>query len=603
MSYAKRDPNNPPNYYYNLNKKQQQNWMKTAKKMNKNEDLQAKYPPFKSSSNITIIHIHHKSTIETINDLIILANRTSHYTVDTESERKKINNDALIQIQFLHSTDASTITLIETAHLPNPQTILYTKIKELWSTIFNNNNEVITWGTVENEFNNFHHLDFINLGNPFQHINLQSLFKGWHNEHCVTHPEMEKRDKKTGPVSSNMVDMSGDDSDDDMDDEKLNDYVQYKCDHITHYDYNATWSLQDAIATTFNKFLDKSQTINFWQCGIDLQLDTWKNKLFSRPQYNKHIEQQQRIKMKQYATDDCIAVAELFLCMYPETTTTTTTTTTAAAARNVSINFEDYLSNISEDEIELIALTKPKLKEKEIVNQPNDSPAELIITTTENEINELIPTQKPPPNTSTTLTLTKNERQRRKNRKLKWKQKHRPDFQRKIKRPIYHRYDYRKIRSQLADDDIHTSHQITINKEKGEVLIGLKSKEEEEKARNKIKINYFSREQYKQRWGDEDNCLLCSMIKTPNSLLCRSDEIWCLPMTNATDKIDPNGVCIPHEQNAQWSYSSKCETIISYSKDHGEILLDNSTLSNRESLCLIIIAKERHKMKMKITIN
>ncbi|CAF1561754.1 unnamed protein product, partial [Adineta ricciae] len=74
-----------------------------------------------------------------------------------------------------------------------------------------------------------------------------------------------------------------DDSDDDMDDGKLNDYVQYKCDHITHYDYNATWSLQDAIATTFNKFLDKSQTINLWQCGIDLELDTWKNKLFSRP--------------------------------------------------------------------------------------------------------------------------------------------------------------------------------------------------------------------------------------------------------------------------------------------------------------------------------
>ncbi|CAF4301568.1 unnamed protein product, partial [Rotaria magnacalcarata] len=49
---------------------------------------------------------------------------------------------------------------------------------------------------------------------------------------------MEKRDKNTEPVSSNMVDMSGDDSDDDMDDGKLNDYVQYKCDHITHYDYN-----------------------------------------------------------------------------------------------------------------------------------------------------------------------------------------------------------------------------------------------------------------------------------------------------------------------------------------------------------------------------
>ncbi|CAF4588012.1 unnamed protein product [Rotaria socialis] len=202
--------------------------------------------------------------------------------------------------------------------------------------------------------------------------------------------------------------------------------------------------------------------------------------------------------------------------MYPETTNqhqihdisqhtttktiTTTTTTTTTASRNILIDLEDYLSNISEDEIELI---KPRFdkKKEENLHQPNDSPAELIITTTENEINELISIQQQPPNTSATSTLTKNERQRRKNQKLKWKQKHRPTFQRKIKRPIYYRYDYRKIRSQLADDDIHTSHQITINKEKGEVLIGFKSKEEEEKARNKIKINYFSREQYKQRWG------------------------------------------------------------------------------------------------------
>ncbi|CAF4730931.1 unnamed protein product, partial [Rotaria sp. Silwood2] len=70
--------------------------------------------------------------------------------------------------------------------------------------------------------------------------------RGWHNERCVTHPEMEKREKKNGPVSSNMIDMSGDDTDDDMDDGKLNDYLQYQCDHITHYDDSATWSLQDA---------------------------------------------------------------------------------------------------------------------------------------------------------------------------------------------------------------------------------------------------------------------------------------------------------------------------------------------------------------------
>ncbi|CAF3264004.1 unnamed protein product, partial [Rotaria sp. Silwood2] len=40
--------------------------------------------------------------------------------------------------------------------------------------------------------------------------------------------------------------------------------------------------------------------------------------------------------------------------------------------------------------------------------------------------------------------------------------------------------------------------------------------------------------------SDEENCPLCPMIKTSNSLLCRSNETWCLPMTNHTDQIDPN---------------------------------------------------------------
>ncbi|CAF3447637.1 unnamed protein product [Rotaria sp. Silwood1] len=99
-------------------------------------------------------------------------------------------------------------------------------------------------------------------------------------------------------------------------------------------------------------------------------------------------------------------------------------------------------------------------------------------------------------------------------------------------------------------------------------------------------------------YSDEEDCPLCPMIKTSNSLLCRSNEIWCLPMTNETNKIDPNGVCVPYEQNPQCSYSSKCETLISYNQDHGEILLDNSTLSNRQSLCFIIITKEKHKIKL-----
>lgn len=59
--------------------------------------------------------------------------------------------------------------------------------------------------------------------------------------------------------------------------------------------------------------------------------------------------------------------------------------------------------------------------------------------------------------------------------KLKEKLKHHPDFQNRTKRPIYYRYDYRKIRAQICDDDIHISHKITINKKFGEVVIGSKS--------------------------------------------------------------------------------------------------------------------------------
>ncbi|CAF2987076.1 unnamed protein product, partial [Rotaria sp. Silwood2] len=332
---------------------------------------------------------------------------------------------------------------------------------------------------------------------------------GWHNERCVTHPEMEKRDKKNGPVSSNMVDMSGDDTDDDMDDGKLNDYLQYQCDHITHYDDSATWSLQDAITTTFNKFLDKSQTINFWQCGIDLELNTWKNNLFSRPQYNKHIEQQQRLKMKQYATDDCIAVAELFLHMYPGTTNhhqlhEVPQQTTTTASTNILIDFEDDLSNISENE--LIELIKQKFdkKKEEIVHQPHDAPAELIITTAPNEINEFNLNEQQleqQPLNAPSTNLSKTEKQRRKTMKLKWKQQNRPDFQNKLKRPIYYKYDFRKIRAQLRDDNIHTSHQITINRRYNEVIIGFKSRQELEHATKIIKINYFSKSQYDHRWG------------------------------------------------------------------------------------------------------
>lgn len=149
---------------------------------------------------------------------------------------------------------------------------------------------------------------------------------------------------------------------------------------------------------------------------------------------------------------------------------------------------------------EFIKSIKPNFDKKQtIVHQTYDPPGGLIITTTPDELNELN-THQPPTVATTSSITTKSKRQRRKDLKLKWKQKYRPDFQRKIQRPIYHRHVYRKIRLQLADDNICKSDQITINRDKGEVIIDFKSQEDEDKARNIMKINYLSREQYRKRW-------------------------------------------------------------------------------------------------------
>ena len=328
-------------------------------------------------------------------------------------------------------------------------------------------------------------------------------------------------------ISTNMVYITSDDDYDGMDDGRVY-HLQYQCDHLSHDNFNIKWSLQDAIASTLENFLDKSQTVNHWQCGIDLALETWKDKLFSCGQYNKPIEQEQRQKMKQYAIDDCLAVAALYFYMYPEerndkqvnetpqnTTAQTilemtptqtvpqlniTSTTPAAKSTDALINIEDELSDISEDE--LIELLKPKLNKKPIIDhQPHHEEDEVIITTTQDEINEFNKNQQLTIDTLKPSTLTKKQRQRQKNLKLKWKQKNRSNFQRKIKRSIYYRYDYRKIRAQLADDGIRTSHQITINRRCGEVLIGFKSLEEQQRATTIMQINYFSRNRYMNRWG------------------------------------------------------------------------------------------------------
>ncbi|CAF2523456.1 unnamed protein product [Rotaria sp. Silwood2] len=507
MSYTQRDPDNPPDYYYTLNSKQQHNWMRTAKKMKKNEDLKLKYPPFNTTSNINIIHLHYLTDIQVVNELITKAKSTKTYTIDTEDNKdKNMNQGALIQIQMVHSNINSTIVLIETDYLPDRNTILFKQIGEFCSIVLNNDNKILSWGPLNKEFEHFQHLELIYLGNKNKKLNLQSLFRDWHNGNKA-HPSMEKRENITGSVSL-LDDTPGEFDFDDggMDNdngEKINYNNQYNCGHHTHFNMGATWSLQDAIVSALKKLVDKTLTVSLWQCGLDLVLNTWKNNWFSGKHYNEHHEQEHRFKMTKYAVTDCTAVTDLYFHMYPDQIINEISDMTPIirSTTDVKIKLEDELSDISEDE--LIQILKPHFNKPQTNTQHlNNETTELITQTTQEEMNQFnmnedqpVQQQQPPP-------LSKSEKQRIKNMKLKWKRKHHPEFQHKIKRPIYHRYDYRKIRTQLTDDNIHTSHQTTINRHKGEVIIGFKSEYEQQQAKTKMKINCFSKDQYYKRWGN-----------------------------------------------------------------------------------------------------
>jgi hypothetical protein len=495
MSGTTRSLSNLPDYYSNLNAKQKSNWRRNTRKIERNEELRAQHPPYHPSCNIIVIHLHHQTKVDTVEQLIKKAEETDLYAVDTESEtRDGRNHGALIQIQMVHSINYSTIILIEVTYLPDPTSLLYQQMEKLWSTIFGNNHEIISWGPYEKEMENFKHLDLIQSGKKFRKSNLQLQFQRWYDGEA--HPEMESRDNET------VFELEIEYSDDDIFNNDIFDYdIKNGRNNSSKKKSDNEWSLQNAVKTILGKFLDKTETENKWQCGIDLELNTWKQQSFNQKQYDQQKEQQRRLKMQQYAIHDCTALPELYFHMYPNklniyqeprTASTSTPTLTTVTPIKIINNYIDQLSDVSEDD--LAGTLVPKFNQKPPQGTTTKtSPKQKTTTTTS-------PEQR---TTTTTAVLSKQERQRRKNDKLKWKQRNRPDYQLKIRRPIYYKYDYHKIRSQLLDDDIHTSHQLTINRKKQEVLIGFKSIHEQQKAKLIMRINYFSREQFKKRWGEK----------------------------------------------------------------------------------------------------
>ena len=521
MSRQTRRLSDPPDYYYELNSKQQANWRRNTKRIEHNEELREQYPPFQSPSRVTIVHIHYRTPVETVDRLIWQARRTTRYAIDSESQMIDGQaTGALVQVEFIHSTEDSTVVLFETRHLPEKNSFLFTSIEELCLIIFDENNEIISWGTLENELKNFRTLGLFKPGNHITEINLQDRFSGWYKQKESSHPAGEKRGERTWSSKSNIFDSPGVDN------------PTTARQGSDREEQRTIWSLQDAIASTFKEFLDKSETNGKWTCGLDQELGTWKMKIFSKDRYNPMEEKEKRSTMIRYAIDDCLAVSRLYFCMNSANKTPDNRyeIRTTNFNRTPPISRADELKQIlfprfdrqlptntlmiqtttnrnrtvilsREDELKQIFIPRFDRHPSTLPSSNNDSNI-LTINPTSEEMNEF--QQNRQDLTDEQLAeqkRAKSERQKRKNQKLKWKQQNLPHFQHKIKRPIYYQYDFRKIRAQLSDDKVNTSHQITINRRFSEVVIGFKSQDELERATRIVKINYFSKNQYNDRWG------------------------------------------------------------------------------------------------------
>ncbi|CAF1484883.1 unnamed protein product [Adineta steineri] len=181
--------------------------------------------------------------------------------------------------------------------LPLKTSIIYPFIQKLFDVIFHPSNIFLTWGNEDNEMLKFQEYEFVNsLPLTSLHIiNVQQKFKNWYNN-----TYKHGNDCPTIAVYYNN--------------NNIDDSPHCTCIYRPYKNPDNSWSLQMAISTIYNQFLDKSWTRSNWGQGLDIRL--YLNLKFNTLNYNVKsslTSEQERIQLKlvNYAIDDCFAVTKL----------------------------------------------------------------------------------------------------------------------------------------------------------------------------------------------------------------------------------------------------------------------------------------------------
>ena len=129
--------------------------------------------------------------------------------------------------------------------------------------------------------------------------NVQHVFKGWFNEYINTQSsdENDNNDNAFDHDDSIVINAPHSDSDLFLSPTMMNRLKIMK---------NQLWSLQDAIAYVFYKYLSKRETLRSWSIGLDKRL----------PSRNKNYSSSYRKRLIQYASYDCLSLMELIMFMH-----------------------------------------------------------------------------------------------------------------------------------------------------------------------------------------------------------------------------------------------------------------------------------------------
>jgi hypothetical protein len=235
-------------------------------------------PKFIPANDYKIYHINRITSPILLPDLIQLARETIKFTIDTEHDYYT-HQAALIQIEFIQAK--SVVLLIETCHLPHASSLLFWLIQSLFKVILQPSNTIYSWGDAIFELSHFIQYGLFSSKTLQQinTINIQKRFKKWYNKIFV-------HDCGLLPLD--------------------NDNPLCTCLHRPVKNKNDQWSLQKAIAYTFNQFLDKKRRKSSWSRSLDIAY---------LQQHSVLNNNQKKIleHLILYAVNDCLAVTKLLV--------------------------------------------------------------------------------------------------------------------------------------------------------------------------------------------------------------------------------------------------------------------------------------------------